>query len=258
MILRALPPLLLVALLVGCVTEHSGTKLPEPIDAEAARANLELGIGYLRQGNLPEAQLKLEKAIQQDPKLSEAHTALAVVYERLGDLEAAERQYRRSVSLSRRDPDALEALAIYLCRREGRQEEALAEFDRALAIPLSEKFTDRAALYTNAGICAKRVDVARAEEYLRQALRSNPGYGEALLQLADVAFRRGNHLQARAFLERYLIVNRASPAVLWLGVQIEEALGDRDTAAEYGRQLKNQFPESVETRLLLEQERNAG
>ncbi|MDJ0927789.1 MAG: type IV pilus biogenesis/stability protein PilW [Gammaproteobacteria bacterium] len=255
---RWIPIVLSAALLTGCVTETSGTKLPEASDEDAAQANLELGIGYLRQGNLPEAQVKLEKAIEQNPRLPEAHTALAIVYEQLGDLEAAERQYRRSISVSPDDPDAIEALGVFLCRRAGRETEALKEFERALAIPLSVAYTDRASLYANAGICAKRVDLAQAEDYLRLSLRNNPGYSEALLQLADVAHKRGNDLQARAFLERYLGISRASPAVLWLGVQIEEQLGDIDAAAAYAAQLKSEFPESVETRQLLERERNAG
>ncbi len=257
--MRALALILLCPfLLAACVTERSGAQLPQPAIEEAARLNYELGYRYFLQGDLPEAQLKLEKAIQQNPRLAEAHTALAMVYERLGDLEAAERQYRRSVNLSPQNPDAIEALAVYLCRRGDREQEALREFDRALAIPLSVKFTDKAALLANAGVCAKRVDLARAEAYLRLALRNNPGYSEALLQLADVALRRENHLQARAFLERYLAVNDPNPAALWLGVRIENALGDAQAASRYAAELKSRFPESVETRLLLEQERNAG
>ncbi|RMF96745.1 MAG: type IV pilus biogenesis/stability protein PilW [Gammaproteobacteria bacterium] len=247
-----------LVLLGGCVTERSGTQLPEPSIEEAARLNYELGYRYFLQGDLPEAQAKLEKAIDQNPKLAEAHTALAMVYERLGDREAAERQYRRSVSLSPKNPDAIEALAVYLCRSGGREQEALREFDRAIAIPLSVHFTDKAALLANAGVCAKRVDLAKAEEYLRLALRSNPGYAEALLQLADVAYRREHHLQARAFLERYLGVSEPNPAALWLGVQIEQALGDVQAASRYAAELKSRFPESAETSQLLERERNAG
>jgi len=46
--------------------------------------------------------------------------------------------------------------------------------------------------------------------------------------------------------------------VLWLGVRIEEALGEPEAAARYAALLKRAFPESVETRKLLERERNAG
>ena len=70
-------------------------------------------------------------------------------------------------------------------------------------------------------------------------------------------FRSGDD-SPRAFLERYLGKVEPSPAVLWLGVRVENALGDAAAASKYGDQLKRDFAESVETRLLLEQERNAG
>ena len=246
----------LLPVISGCVTESSNA-LPAAEPEKAAQAYLDLGVGYFRQGDLPQAQSALEKAIEQDPGLATAHTVLALVYERMGDIDAAEKQYRRAASLSHEDPDTLNAYAAFLCRTPGRRAEAMRVFDKAIAIPLSVKYTDKAALLTNAGVCIKEDDLARAEDYLRRALQSNARYAEALLQMADVAYLRGNHLQARAFLERYLAVAPVSPPALWLGVRIEQALGDPEAARVYAVQLKSEFPESVETRLLLEQERDA-
>ena len=248
----------LACLTTGCVTETTGRQMPEASDAEAAQINLQLGVGYLREGNLESAQVKLEKAVDQDPKLITAHTALALVYERLGDIEGAEREYRRAVDLDPRDPDALNYMASFLFRQPGRHTEAQNYYERALAVPLSEQYANKAMIYTNAGVCAKRTDLAQAEVYLRTALANDPRYAEALLQMADVTYERGNYLQSRAFLERYIAAARDSPAVLWLGVRVENALGDVNAAADYAARLKSEFPESVETRLLLEQERNAG
>ena len=242
----------------GCVTETTGRQMPEASDTEAAQINLQLGVGYLREGNLEAAQSKLEKAVDQDPDLIAAHTALALVYERLGDIEGAEREYRRAIDMAPRDPDALNYMASFLCRQPGRQGDAHDYYERALAVPLSEKYSNKAMIYTNAGVCAKRTDLVQAEDYLRTALANDPRYAEALLQMADVTYERGHYLQSRAFLERYISAARVSPAVLWLGVRVETALGDADAAANYGTRLKREFPESVETRLLLEQERNAG
>ena len=49
-----------------------------------------------------------------------------------------------------------------------------------------------------------------------------------------------------------------SPAALWLGVRVETALGDTGAAGTYSDRLKSEFPESTETSLLLERERDAG
>jgi type IV pilus assembly protein PilF len=113
-------------------------------------------------------------------------------------------------------------------------------------------------LYTNAGTCAKSVDLARSETYLRGALAEDPLFPDALLQLAEVTLERGNALAARGFLERYLARVKATSAALWLGVRIEQALNDNSAAARYGEQLRREFPEAAETRLLAEQSRSPG
>ena len=249
---------LVTALALGaCVTSSSKPKVQ--IDRkEVARSNMELGITYLRQNELQTAQSKLEKAIAADDSLAPAHAALGVVFERLGDMPAAEKNYRRAVSLEPDNPDTINALAAFLCLQKREPVEALRLFDKALAVPLSKAYSNRAMLNTNAGLCAKRIDMERAEGYLRAALAADPAYPDALLQLADVTFSRGNHLQARAFLERYLAGARATPEALWLGVRIEKALGERAAADRYAARLTSEFPASEQTRELLESQRNGG
>ena len=242
----------------ACVTTSSGGPLPEANPEAAAESNMRLGIGYLRQGNLQAAQEKLERAVKLNPRLIEAYSALGLVYERLDDREGAEATYKRAVQLGPEDPDALNVYAAFLCQDEDRRTEALKYFDRALRVPLSKKFVNRAVIYTNAGVCAKPINLELAEKYLRQALGTDPRYREALLQMADVAHLQDNNLQARAFLERYLAVGRATPAVLWLGVQIERSNGALGAADDYAEKLKNDFPESVEAGMLLKKDGDAG
>jgi type IV pilus assembly protein PilF len=246
------------SLLAGCVTTQTGVALPDPELEEAAQLNLEMGFQLLQQNRLQDAQIKLEKAVEQDPDLVRAKSTLALVYERLEDFDAAERFYLQAIRQSPQDTGALNLYAAYLCRTDTRREEGLKYFDRAIAVPQSVQFSDKAKLNTNAGVCAKRVDLARAEQYLRSALRLDPNYGEALLQMADVAWQSGNGLQARAFLQRYASVAQMSPAPLWLGVQIERSLGDTAAADRYASRLRKEFPTSIQTQRLLELERNAG
>lgn len=258
LIARGIAALALAALLAGCV---SGSSRPPPAAAskkEAAQYNMQLGISYLRQGDYKAAQTKLEKALAEDDKLVPAWLGLGFVLERLGDPAGAEKSYRRAVNLDGSNPDALNALAVFLCLKKSETAEAMRYFDRAIAVPLAKAETNRAMLFTNAGTCAKREDLARAETYLRAALAADPAYRDALLQLADVALGRGNALQSRAFLERYLAAGRATPDALWLGVRLERSLGETKAAADYGARLKQDFPESVEYRLLVESERGGG
>ncbi len=242
----------------GCVTSSSRPEPPETNKEDAARYNLELGISYLRQNNLQVAREKLERAIREEPGLARAHAVLGIVFERLEDPKGAEREYRRAVDLDRSDPDSLNLLAIFTCSRKEEPREALKLFDRAIAVPLSVKAANRPMLYTNAGTCAKGVNPALAESYLRAALNLDPRFADALFQMADVSLERGNALQARGFLERYLAQGKATPAALWLGVRIEESLSDTKAARRYGDQLREDFPESAETRQMFEQSRSRG
>jgi len=243
--------------LAACITTSSRPEPPVSMK-EAAQYNMQLGINYLRQGDLQAARTKLEKAIEQDDSLATAYSALGLVFERLGDNPGAEKNYRRAVSLAPDDPDALNALGVFLCLQKQETSEAMRYFERALAVPLSKSDSNKAMVYTNAGVCAKRVDMGKAESYLRSALAADPNFAQALLQLADVSFGRANYLQSRAFLERFLAASPATPDALWLGFRVENALGEASAARTYGERLKKEFPESVETRELLESQRNAG
>lgn len=257
LIIRTWLAVFAAASLAACVSSSSKPAPPVSMK-DAAQYNMELGIRYLRQGDLQTAQAKLEKAISQDSSIPMAYSALGLVYERLGDNPGAEKNYRHAVNLAPSDPDALNALGAFLCLQKHETDEALRYFDKALAVPLSKTFSNKAMVYTNAGLCAKREDMDKAEAYLRSALAADPTFKPALLQLADVAFNRSNYLQSRAFLERFLAGGSATPDALWLGYRVENALGEASAARAYGERLKKEFPESVETRQLLETQRNAG
>lgn len=249
---------MLTTMLAGCITTTTGRNQPVGSDREAAEINARLGINYLRKNELEAAREKLERAVEQDPRLAAAHSGLALVYERIADYDTAEKHYRRAVSLEPRDPDILNAMAVFQCARKQRPDDAMYYFEQALDVPPTVRPVNRAVLLTNAGTCLKRSNLARAENYLRQAVAVDPRFSEALLQLADVTYERGNFLQSRGFIERYMDVAQPSPAILWLAVRVERALGDVQSANNYGTWLKNQFPAAVETRMMLERQWDAG
>ena len=238
-------------LLVGCVTTQVGDLSDKE---EAARLNLDLGLGYLRQGNYNEARIKLEKSIREQPDNPTAHRALGLVYERLEDNKGAEKEYRIAVSQAPDDADALNQLAAFLCG-QGEQKEALKLFDKAVTIPL---YQERHIILTNAGTCAKETDLRQAQVYLRQALALKPNYPDALLQMGEISYTQQNYIQARAFVSRYMDATSPKAPVLWLGYRIEMALSDSAAADSFADQLLKGFPNSREAALLQEQRRNAG
>ena len=244
-------PVLISMLLIGCVTTNS-SDLPVS-EKDAARLNLDLGISYLRQGELEQAMYKLQKSIDIEPDNATAHRVLGMVYERMDDIKNAEKEYRLAVKQAPDDADALNQLGSFVCMR-GDVRESLKYYDRALKIP---RYKSRYQIYTNAGTCAKEIDLALAESYLRKGLAENAVNPEGLYQMADVTYRREVYLQSRAFIQRRLAVAPASPDVLWLAYRIETALNDKLSAEDFSTQLLKEFPASAEAGLLLEMQRDA-
>ena len=241
-------------ILVSCVTTDPEGDRVKAIasDEDAAQYNTQLGIDYLQRGKLDLAKEKLERALKQDPKLPQAHTAMALLHERLGENKSADKHYREALSLSS-DPGMHNNYAVFLCKH-GDRDKAEEHFQQAVADPLYR--TPEAAL-TNFGVCLMQDgEFERAEEYFRLALRTNPRFSDALWQMANVAYEQENHLQARAFLQRFAERASEGPASLWLGMLIETELGDETAVEDYQARLKREYPESVETRQLLERERD--
>jgi len=236
---RWLAPLLLV-LLAGCVTEYpEGDKPTQPNLREAARTNTQLGTEYARQGNFDLALEKLKRAVEQDSGYAPAQGALALVYARRGEDAKAESHFRRALALDSGDSFARNNFAVFLCGRgkvrEG--EELLLETAR------DRSYTSSDAAWTNAGVCVRRSDPAKAEQYFREALNANPNYAPALLEMADLAAQNRDWLRVRAFLQRRDRLAPATAQSLLLGLKAERALGDVEAAATLQRRLRSEFPE---------------
>jgi len=230
----------------GCVTTtEDGAVVHDkgPDMQEASRLNSQLGIDYLRRGNVELALEKLERAAQQDPKNADAQLGLALVYDQRKDPEAAEKAYRKAISLDRDDPDIQNNFGIFLCRN-GQRAEAERLFTAAANNP--DYRTPEAAL-TNAGVCVLQSgDDVAAERYFRASLDHNRGFSEALIQMAAVSYQRKEYLQARAFLQRYEQVGRPTAASLLMASKTEAALGDQAAAARYAQRLRDEFPTAAE------------
>lgn len=241
--IRGLVLLLLVA--VAQPAAAQGINVRE----DAARINVRLGLEYMRQGQLGIAQEKIDKALQQDPRNASVQLGAGLLYEQLREPKRAEKHFRDAVRLEPRNPEAHNALGAFLCRN-GQGKKGEAAFLEAAGNPIYR--TPEVAL-TNAAVCARkdgRLD--QSEEYLRRALARRSTYSEALVQMAGVSFERGNLMQARAFLERYLAAAPATADVLLLGYQIETGLGDAAAAARYAQRLRTSHAASPETRVVEE------
>ncbi len=246
-----LTAVLLAGLLSACQTANvqpttGGT--PHTV-SKAAKLQTQLGIGYLREGKLELAWTRLQSALDADPEYSTAHNAMALVQEGLKDPEKAEEHYLRAVSLNPADSAAQNNYGRFLCGQK-RFEEGERRFLQAAKNPL---YAQPEIAYANAGLCMKQAGkLDKAERYLRSALEINPRIPPALIAMSEISFIHERYLPARGYLQRYLDVSKHTARTLWLGVQIERQLGDKNTASSYAMMLKSNYPDSRETQLLFE------
>lgn len=239
------------ALQLACATapeDRSGVP-PGGTANQLASVNTQLGLGYLRNGQLDLAWERLNTALQADPDYATAHNGMALVYDRLNEPQKAEEHFKRAIELDPSDSAAQTNYGAFLCQHD-RIEEGEKYFMKAVENPLYAK---PAMAYTNAGTCRLQVDdVAGAESYFRAALRADPRFPLALLNMSQVSFDGGNYLAARAYMQRFEEVSKHNSRSLWLGIRIEEKLGDKDAVSSFAMLLKANYPDSRETQLLLE------
>jgi type IV pilus assembly protein PilF len=129
MTLRLLWTVLVLAL-GACATTGGATGGSPSKSEAAARINLQLGIGYLQEGNLAIAKEKLDRARSQDPHNPEIHGAMALLDQRLGKDKEADKEFRTALELAPHDPAMLNNYAVFLCSHE-RADEGVRYFEQA-------------------------------------------------------------------------------------------------------------------------------
>jgi type IV pilus assembly protein PilF len=238
--MRVLPFIAAALLISACV---STSEISDEETRKAAETNTALGRQYMDRGQYEIALEKLKRAVGFDRTYAPAHTLLGVLYETIGQTEHAETQFGLAVKYDPDDGDVNNNYGAFLCRH-GKPEEAEPYFRAAVKDPF---YSTPAVALVNAGSCAMdRGELDLAESYLRQSLEYDQRMGLALLPMAEVSYRKGAHLRARAFLQRYEAVAPPSEESLHMGIRIETALGDEEAAERYRAELRENFPGSIQ------------
>ncbi len=178
---------------------------------EAAVANMKMALEYMRINNLAQARERIERALGEAPDNPNVQETAGLVYERLNELPKAKHAFAAAARLGKNDPDILNSYAGFLCRT-GKAAEGEKIFIEVAQNPVYR--TPEVALL-NAGVClGSSGDVVDAERYFNRALTIKPNMPEALLQLGNLAYSRGDYKQALDDVQRYLAVNPPSAEIL--------------------------------------------
>ena len=212
-----------------------------------ARIHTELGAGYFAQRQLVVALEEFSTAAQIDPGYAQAHNGMGLVWAALREDDKAEHSFKRALQLDSGSSEAHNNYGTFLCSRN-RVDESIKEFLAALRNPL---YATPESAWLNAGICAlKKGDQKDAETYLANALQAQPGLRNAHFHLASIYFGRGDPVLAGKHLQQSMQGGDPTPEMLWLGVRIARATGDKNAESSHAILLRNRFPESAEAKAM--------
>ena len=248
--MAALAAALLAVLLAGCASQQAVSQR-----RDAAIYNTELGIAYMRRGDLAIAQTKLDRAVQENPDDPDVHNARALLFARMGESRRADHEFREAIRLGNKNPDFENNYAVYLCNA-GRVDEGVQTFVSAAHNPL---YMTPELAYDNAGVCLRTAhrDV-EAEQMFTDALTIRPTFAQAVWELADINFSQGKLVQARQEIDAFLGANQETPDLLLLAVKVTRAQKDPLDAELYARRLQLDFPNSAQARALADLGHNPG
>ena len=146
--MRALSAVIFPLVFSACVSQPSSTDFNKQ---QAAKARVELALGYLQQNNLPQAKQNLDKALEHDGQYYLVYSALAHFYQLQGDIDASRKSYLQALQLDDKQGDTHNNFGAFLCG-QGEFQQAFEEFDRALASPNYYRQGDT---YENMALCAR-------------------------------------------------------------------------------------------------------
>jgi len=154
--------------------------------------------GASKSDTIPKSIAFIERALQLDPALGEAHTTQAWIYQYLWQWERAESEFKRAIELSPNYATAHQWYSLML-RDVGRFDESMIEIKRAQELdPLSLIIGQNVAQ----GHLLLKGDIVRALEEARRVVDLDPNYPRGLEALSWVYLKQGRNSEALAHLQK--------------------------------------------------------
>ncbi len=178
------PALVAVALAAGC-------QAPGASGSSGASHHLDRAQHYVERGLLNSALIEFGMALEQNPRLTEAHLGMGNIYRQRGDYELASGAYERAAAI---EPNSFNAHYYLGLTRQlmGKVADAITLYLRALAI-------DPDNFHANQNLASAYLQLNRPTEalpYARRATRLQPNAQSAWANLAAVYSLLGEYERA--------------------------------------------------------------
>tara|TARA_R110002072_G_scaffold299394_1_gene474815 strand:+ start:6278 stop:7027 length:750 start_codon:yes stop_codon:yes gene_type:complete len=233
-------------LLAGCVTEVTGPQLKPASVEKQLQTLVDLGIGYIRNGEYARAKDNLNRALALDPDSSKVHNAFGLVFQLEGEEKLADYHFKKAAT----DKTFTRAINNYgaFLYAQGRYREAI---DQLKIAGQDQFYKNRPQVYENLGVAyAQLGEMDNAEASFIRATQLNPSQGRALLEMAEIRLEQQNYVEARDYYRRHVGSSSPSSRSLGLCIRLARVFGNTNDEASCALTLRNIFPASEEARLL--------
>jgi len=166
----------------------------------------------------------LESGLKISPKRADLHAALGESYFMSGKVEKAIDEFKLLTTL---DPSARSYAFLGLSYRHlGRFDEARKYFQQGLTLDPR----NASCLFNMGYIEGRQGNQVAAEQLFQQALKSNPDFSEALLELANLRIAGKKFEEAATLLRRYVKVSRNPASGYYKLAMVERSLHQTEAA----------------------------
>lgn len=192
--------LILSLSIVGCVSVTEGPPKIKSDPIAMSESRIELGLGYMGQGNMVRARENLELAVKHAPSYYRARLSMAHYYEQVGEVDEARITYQKALRLDSQNGNVLNNYGTFLCK-QGEYDQADKYFNRAIEQPYYYLVS---ASYENAGFCAfKAGNADKAKYYFTRAIDHDPNRIRSVLQLSTIEVNEADYNDARLRLFKF-------------------------------------------------------
>lgn len=191
-------------------------------------------------GEYQKALTGFREVLIENPRIPQAHVAVAAVQLASGDMRAAERAYEQALRIDSHNAEAHKGLAqVYL--QTGRSSEALREFQMALI----DAPGDRQAQLGVVQVLSKRGDVAGTVPFLRAVAQGADAQPSDWTRLGVACLASAQPVEASDALEEALVQGESGPEVLAPLAEAYSAQGRYGEAASTADELARRAPSAA-------------
>ena len=208
-----------------------------------ARIRLELAANYFQSGKTTIALDEIKQVLALDPTSGDAYNMRGLIYMQLGEPDIAAESFSKAQTLKPTDANIMHNHGWLLCQ-EKQFDAADRYFNQAL---VQRQYFQQAKTLMAQGLCQEAAGkLAEAEASLLKAYEYDAGNPIVSFNLAKLMNQRGDPRRAQFYIRRLNNGELANAGSLFLGIQIEKALGDGQSARTLAAQLQRRFPDSKE------------